>query len=308
MSIKGIAVIGFLLSCLAEPGRAQTSKNQEAVIVPMVKVYVTVRGDKDAPITDLRRDDFTVLEDGTKQEISYFSQEALPLKIGLVIDCSLSMADNMEAARQAAIQLVQKLNPDDQALVIGFSNSVTTATDLTTDHKLLEKTIHGLNATGGTALYDALHVAVLALRGQEGKRAIVLLSDGKDEIWGGGRPGSRRTFEEVSEELARSRIALYPNCFGESSFLVEWDLDKKYTLKEILESMAFKSGGRCVMTQRATALSGSFMAILTELRTQYNLFYMPTNRIADNTWREIMVILNRPVREIVHRQGYYATQ
>lgn len=274
----------------------------------MVKVYASVRSDSGKPIGGLRLGDFTVLEDGRPQEVVYFSQEILPLKIGLVIDCSLSMESSMEEARQAAIQVLRKLAPDDQALVIGFSDTVNTATELTAARASLEKTVKSMYAHGGTAVYDALHMAVLALRGQQGKSAIVLLSDGKDEAYGGGRPGSKRTYEDVSNEIAHTQISLFPVCFWRGNASMEFDVERKHLLKEIFESMATVSGGRCIYTQAGSGLTHSFMAVLEELRTQYNLYYTPRNSDMDGKWREITVVLNRPVREILHRQGYYASR
>ncbi|MEW6363417.1 MAG: VWA domain-containing protein [Acidobacteriota bacterium] len=274
----------------------------------MVKVYVTVRGEDGKPFAGLGRADFTVLEDGKKQEISYFSQEKIPLKVGLVLDCSLSMERNMEAAKSAAIQFIEKLAPEDEALVIGFGDTVRSASVLTRDRKELESQVKKMYAAGGTALYDALHTAILTLRGEEGKAAIVLLSDGKDEAWAGGRPGSRKTFEEIKEELARSEIALYPIAFGTViDFSMEWDIQRNYPLRDILETLARVSGGSCLFTQSATGLPSSFLSVLDELRRQYNLFYTPSNTNMDGKWREITVVLNRPSRKLNYKQGYYAT-
>lgn len=280
----------------------------EDVSVPIVKVYASITGDDDKPETGLRKENFTVMEDGTPQEIVYFSQDVLPLNVAIVVDCSLSMQDSMEDARQAALDFVHKLNADDQALAIGFGDSVRVATELTADRTPLAKAIASMYAHGGTALYDALHLAVLALRGEERKSAIVLLSDGKDEAWGGGRPGSKKTYEEIAEEIAHTRIALYPICFWRGGTTMEYDVERKHLLKDIFEELARVSGGRCVYTREGRGLAGSFLSILQELRTQYNLYYTPSNRSLDGRWRDISVVVDRPVRKLLYRQGYYATR
>ncbi|MBI2839049.1 MAG: VWA domain-containing protein [Acidobacteria bacterium] len=297
-----------LLGVTLASTRSLIAQVAEEVSVPIVKVYASVRSDSGRPLGGLKLGDFTVLEDGRPQEVVYFSQESLPLKIGIVIDCSLSMEGSMEDARRAAIQLLRKLAPEDQALVIGFSDKVDTATELTTDRAALERTVSSMYAHGGTAVYDALHMAILALRGQQGKSAIVLLSDGKDEAYLGGRPGSKRTYEDVSNEIAHTQISLFPVCFWRGNASMEFDVERKHLLKDIFESMAKVSGGRCTYTQAGSGLVHGFMAVLEELRTQYNLYYTPRNSNMDGKWREITVVLNRPVRDILHRQGYFASR
>lgn len=308
ITTRAAAVLTLVAGAVLLAARSADSQVAEESSVPLVKVYVTVRGEKDAPVSGLVAGDFTLMEDGKRQEISFLSQDVLPLKLAIVLDCSESMSPNIENARVAARLLLRKLAPDDQALVIGFGDGIRAATELTSDRDSLSKTVDSLWAHGGTALYDALHMAVLALRGHEGKRAIVLLSDGKDEAWGGGRPGSRKTFEDVSDEIARSQIALYPICFGRVSYATEFDVERKRTLKDVFETMSGVSGGRCIYTQSGTGLADSFLAILTELKTQYDLYYTPSDREMDGRWREITVVVNRPVRSILHRKGYYAVR
>jgi Ca-activated chloride channel family protein len=148
--------------------------------VNRVILWVTVTDKSDAPVADLTKENFTVTEDGRPQTIREFQLEDRPITMAIVLDSSGSMRDSMPDVHQAAAGFVETLRPQDKALVIDFDDRVFLIQDLTSDQPLLKEAVTSTEALGSTALYDALHAAFRKLRGIEGRKAIVLLSDGDD--------------------------------------------------------------------------------------------------------------------------------
>jgi hypothetical protein len=148
--------------------------------VNRVILWVTVTDRSDKLVGDLTKESFTVLEEGVPQVIRDFLLEDRPITMAIVLDSSGSMRDAMPEVHQAAASFVETLRPQDRALVIDFDDKVFLLQELTSDQALLKEAVTSTEALGSTALYDSLHAAFRKLRGIEGRKAIVLLSDGDD--------------------------------------------------------------------------------------------------------------------------------
>ncbi|MCZ6747461.1 MAG: VWA domain-containing protein [Acidobacteria bacterium] len=280
----------------------------EATGIDLVNVFATVQDERGRFVMDLQRDDFLLLEDGRPQKVSYFSRDRLPLAVQILIDSSLSMEGrNLEEARRAAAGFLHALEPGDLAGIIGFSDQVRVYQDLSLDRKAAAAAIQQVRAGGGTALYDAVAEASRRLAGvdDERRRAIILLSDGRDEAASGLTPGSLLTFEESLAEVVQANVILYAIGLGRK-LDQKMDFYHRHSLADVLNTLATESGGRSFLTPKAERLKKSYGEVEAELRHHYTLSYTSTNRRKDGLWRGIDLRVRRKGFTAHARRGYYA--
>ena len=266
----------------------------EQVNVDFVELYTTVADNKGRPVEGLTREDFKVFEDGTEQDVRRFELvRDVPIYAGILLDTSSSMGegDKLDSAIRGALRFFQTvLTPKDRASVITFADQPTLAVRFTNQEPVLAGGLAGLTADGNTALYDSLIYALYYFGGVRGKRAIIVLSDGRDE-------GSRYPFNEALEYAKRSGVALYTVGIGLST------RDSDVRLK--LNRLAEETGGRSFFVDRAGELDRVYESIEGELRSQYLLAYQSTNPKRDEKFRSIEVKLSRPGLEAKTLKGYY---
>jgi Ca-activated chloride channel homolog len=258
---------------------------QFATGVELVEVYATVTDRDGRLLTDLRQDEFIVMEEGERQAVSAFAAGDFPLSVALAIDRSFSMKGRpLEVARAAAHTFLGQLRPEDQALLLAIGSQVETLAPLSTDRVAQHRAIDGLDAFGATALHDAVIDAVQRLAPARGRRALVVLSDGEDRH-------SEATPAQVLETVRRADVMVYPVAYGR-------------TLTPILQDLAATSGGRAVLVRDLAQLNPAFRDIAGELRRQYLLGYVPARRGAPGDWRAIEVQATRPGASVRARTGY----
>jgi Ca-activated chloride channel homolog len=275
--------------------------------IRLVNVYATVRDRKGAPVLNLSRDDFILSEDGVRQTLTHFTSAKIPLTIALLIDASNSMnlGGKIELARKAAVDFAESVDPGDRLMVLSFNDELMGPDAPNSDLSAIKTRIESIQARGGTALYDAIYRAADRLAGVEGRRVIVLLSDGRDQALTDNEPGSLHLFEESLEKAHRSEVAVYAIGLGRH-LDSELDLRHERSLQEILDTLGRTSGGRSYYPERAGQLSGIYRQIAADLKTQYALAYVSSNRARDGRWRAISLRVKRPDLEVQARAGYYA--
>ncbi|HKQ96593.1 MAG TPA: VWA domain-containing protein, partial [Candidatus Polarisedimenticolia bacterium] len=275
--------------------------------VRLVNVYATVRDAKGRPALDLARDDFTVLEDGVPQTLTHWSAARSPITIALLVDASSSMRldDKMTRAREGAEEFVQAVEPDDRLLVRWFDDRVHGEETPVTDRKAARDRLKAITPGGGTALYDALFATARGLLAADGRRAIVLLSDGRDQALEENEPGSLHLFEEALELAHRSEASIYAIGLGRHLDR-EMDLTGTRSVREILETFARQTGGRAWFPERAADVAEVYRQVAEDLRAQYTLAYVSTNPARDGRWRRIDVTVGRKDLSVRARSGYYA--
>ena len=275
--------------------------------VRLVNVYATVRDRKGKQILDLGRADFILLEDGVPQTLSHFTSAKAPITIALLVDASNSMnlGGKIQLARKAAEEFVGSMDPEDRLMILSFSDDLQGSLQPIADRGPVKKAIEAIEARGGTALYDALYRTADRLAGMEGRRVIVLLSDGRDQALTDNEPGSLHLFEEALEKAQRSEVAVYAIGLG-PHLDTEMDLRHERSLKEILDMLARTTGGRSYYPERPGQLSGVYRQIAADLKSQYTLAYTPANRARDGRWRTISLRTRTPDLEVQARSGYYA--
>ena len=256
--------------------------------VNRVILWVTVTDRSDKLVGDLTKESFTVFEDGAPQTIRDFLLEDRPITMAIVLDSSGSMRDAMPEVHQAAASFVETLRPQDRALVIDFDDRVFLLQDLTSDQALLKESVNSTEALGSTALYDALHAAFRKLRGIEGRKAIVLLSDGDDT-------SSQYAYDRILEEAKAQSVLIYAIGLGDV---------RKSVLKEFSET----TGGRAFFVAKASQLAEVYGKIAEELRRQYYLSYSTTNTKWDGRFIKLEVKSGNSDWSVRARRGYFAVR
>ena len=286
----------------------------------------------------LTREDFSIYEDGVKQQVSFFSPERSEFNLILLIDLSGSMKDEIELIKETAIHFLDVITAQDSVAVVTFTTDVRVVSHLTKDRDDLRESIDWMLApVGGTSFYDALgFVLVEELRKVKGRRnAVIAITDGEDNtlqaklteklrptVRGPVTGGSFLTFEELLDGATESDALIYPIHLNATPQVVSIQsnntppprtqspfLQIQSELTEIatkqLHSLADASGGRFYHANRIEDLKGVFEQVAAELRTVYSMAYTPTNRNYDGSFRKIRVQVNKPEVVIRTRPGYY---
>jgi Ca-activated chloride channel family protein len=261
--------------------------------VDFVELYATVLDRQGHPVTHLVMDalgarDFAVSEDGARQQIARCEPVTdLPIHAAVAIDISASMAPNLEKAQAAALQFLQgMMRPKDRAEVITFNDHPAQVVKFTRDLKTLAGGLSGLKAERGTSLYDSLIFSFYTFNGLKGRRALLLLSDGRDE-------GSRFGFEEALDFARRAGVTVYSIGLGD-------EVDKKK-----LSRIAEETGGRAFFPRKAEELAAIYAGIEAELRSQVLIAYQSTSTRNDPGFRVVDLKVNRSGLEAKTIRGYY---
>lgn len=252
--------------------------------------------DTERRLLDVSAEDLIVIEDGVEQQIEVFQEAAAPVSIVFALDASGSMRKVTEEVKAAARSFLEALRPQDPLAMILFANRALFAHDLSTRRAWSFDAVDKYEARGGTALYDAIYNALMRLRGIEGRRVVVVMTDGRDENNAGTGPGSERTLNDVLERLKTVDATIYAVGLGP-------DLDR-----DVLERLARESGGEAAFPADVSGLSAEFKRILENLRRRYVLSYTSTNSTHDGRWRKVEIRSRRPGMTIVSRGGYFAPE
>ena len=240
------------------------------------------------------KDDLEAIEDGVPQVIDTFQEAVAPVSILLALDESGSMRMVADDVKAAALRFVDAVRDEDRLGVIMFSDAATLATDLTQSRAAPRMTVDGYKSRGGTALYDAVKVALDRLATFEGRRVVVVLTDGRDENGAGTGPGSRTPLPVLLDSLRDVDAAIFAIGLGPN-------VDR-----ETLEQIARASGGASYFPATVDELPAQYARVVEDLRRRYVLSYTSTNDARDGQWRDVEL---RPRQEgliIKSRGGYRA--
>ncbi len=273
---------------------AQISVRVELVVVP---VTVTERNGQLA--AGLKKDNFQIYEDGRPQDITLFEHEDVPVTVGLVVDNSGSMKRKRPEVIAASGQFAEFSNPKDEIFVIHFDDVVTEGlpedVPFTSDVVRIKSAVASRPTAGMTTLYDGILVALEHLKkGSHDKKALVVISDGGDNA-------SQHNFRQVMEMAQRNNAIIYT--------VGIFDADDPDRNPRVLKQLAGTTGGRAFFPTRLEDTPAIMRQIAKELREQYTLGYIPSNRKHDGTYRTIRVAANSPDHKklvVRTRQGYYA--
>jgi len=278
----------------------------EMVDVELQQLYVTVT-DGGQRVLDLERGHFRVTDDGTRQEIVTFERGDVPITASLILDSSLSMekGERLAAALRGAEVFLSGMNPLDRSMVMLFSDRVLRATEFGDDPIPLIEALDDVTAVGGTAINDHLFLALSRLEMEQGRRVVVLFSDGEDVH-------SVLSMREVIQKARSSQALIYWIFLREPgqddevrTYTTSWrDADANLEEAKMLRRAIWESGGRIEVVDDLTVLDAAFAGILAELREQYVLGYYPSADHGDGRWHDVKVRVDRPGTGVRTREGY----
>jgi VWFA-related protein len=307
--------------------------------VDLVNVTATVTDEDGRFVSGLRREDFSVYEDGKLQDVSHFSNDRVPVSLGIVLDTSGSMSpDKMSAARSAIDRLIfDLLGKEDELFLVEFATRATLRQDWTTDRRLISNAVREANATGGTAIYDAVATAIpTAQAGTHRKKALLVISDGNDTnsstavgslrqqiresdvlvyalgIDGSGRRSSNVVRPPVQFPVPiplpfpggrRPRPGLPPIGGGGTGWpSAPGDRVNADALRQITDD----TGGRTEIVRGSEGLGPATARIADELSKQYYLGYSSSVE-RDGQWHSIRVAVRDRRLTVRARRGYVAS-
>jgi Ca-activated chloride channel homolog len=273
------------------------------VNVKLVNIFVTVTDEHGSPVGSLTKDNFQVFEDGHPQKISIFGKESeLPLSIVLDIDTSLSTRKDLPlelgSARRFAHTIIR---PVDALSLYDFSEVVSQDLPFTSDLKTIDRGIDRVHTGAATALYDAVFLGAQALETRQGRKVLVVITDGGDTASQVDYRGALRAAQQA-EAIVYSIIDVP----------IEASAGRDTGGEHALIQLSEDTGGKYYYASSIQQLDQAFRAISDELRTQYLLAYYPAQRLAESDFRRLEVKLtgvpeatNYKAR---HRTGYYTSK
>lgn len=260
---------------------------------PMIEFTVS---DAENRYLDVSRDDLVVTEDGVEQYVDSFQESVAPVSMVLVLDQSGSMKRAADAVKEAAYRFAGSVRKEDSLAVALFADAPELVQDLTKDREEAIAAIDQYVAKGGTALYDALALGMERLRRVQGRRAVIVMTDGRDENDAGTAPGSVRPFPEIQRLAFESDVTIFAIGMGPN-------VDRAK-----LEALAISTGGLALFPSEVAKLNGEYERILENLRRRYILSYTSTNPTRDGKWRAVKIGSDTPNTVVRSRGGYYAPE
>jgi len=295
LAIAGCAILAGVVS-------AQQDRPAFRAAIDIVSLNVVVTDGSNHYVTDLEQPDFTIFEDGVKQEVSFFSRRQQPIALSLLLDSSASMEEKLPTLQAAASNFVRRLKSNDMAQVIDFDSRVEVRQAFSGNQTELLAAIDQTAAGGSTSLHNAIYIALKELRKVRAvseddvrRQALVVFSDGEDT-------SSLVSFEEVLDLAKRSETSIYAIALRGVDTQSKGFREAEYVMK----TLATATGGRSFFPARIEDLSGVYNQIADELASQYTIGYTSKNARRDGAWRRIIVQLARPNVTPRAKQGYYA--
>ena len=289
-----------ILGCTSAWSFAQGPDTTIKVEVKLVNVFVTVTDARGAPVSTLEKENFLLKEDGKEQKISLFSREsALPLSIVLSVDTSLSTRKDLPLELTSARKFAHTiLRPQDGLALYKFSEEVNEVVPFTSDLKKIDAGIDRVRNGAATALYDAIFLGSQALSRRQGRKVMVIITDGGDTV-------SQVNYKEALRSAEEAEAIIYSIIIVPIEASAGRDTGGEHALIQISED----TGGKYYYATSLPQLDDAFRKISDELRTQYLLAYYPSQRFSDSPFRRIQVNLaNTPAAgsyQVHNRAGYY---
>ena len=270
--------------------------------IDIVSLNVTVTDGSNHYVTDLAENEFSVFEDGVKQNITFFSRRQQPIALSLLLDSSASMEQHIGTLQTAATNFVRNLKSNDIAQVVDFDSRVEIRQGFTGNLADLQAAIEQTNAGGSTSLHNAIYIALKELRKVKAvneedvrRQALIVFSDGEDT-------SSLVSFEEVLDLAKRSETAIYAIALRGADVQAKGFREAEF----VMRTLAQETGGRAFFPARIDDLAGVYAQIADELASQYTLGYSSGNQRRDGAWRRLVVQVSRASITPRTKKGYYA--
>jgi VWFA-related protein len=298
--VKRIALLAAVL--VAMPASTPSAQGTFKAAIDIVSLNVTAMDPSNHYVTDLEEKNFSVFEDGVKQDLSFFTRKQQAIAMSLLLDSSASMEDKLPTLQTAAANFVHRLKSNDLAQVVDFDSRVEIRQAFTSSQGDLESAIQKTAAGGSTSLYNAIYISLKELgkiRAQADedvrRQALVLFSDGEDT-------SSLISFDEVLELAKRSETAIFTIALRGSETQSKGFREAEFVMRQLAQ----ETGGRAFFPLKIDDLNGIYSEIADELASQYTLGYTSKNAKRDGAWRRVVVQVDKPNVTPRTKRGYYA--
>jgi len=299
VAAAAIAAGALLAAAPMEPAPGADLHGQQAGVfrsgAKMVPVYATVTDPQGALVPNLVRDDFEVFDNAVRQDIVVFENQSQPFTAVVMIDSSGSMTNSLKLVNAGAEQFIIRLLPQDRAQVGAFNDKVEFSGSFTADRDELVAALKELDFGNSTRLYDAIDQSLDKLTGVEGRRVIVVLTDGEDTA---SKTGQGDVLNRaIADEVMIYGIGLESNYFN-GMRQVRTNPDR------VVRRLAEETGGGYYLLKETADLNSTFTRIAQELRSQYVLGFSPT--VLDGKVHKLTVNVKRPGMKARARKSYVA--
>ncbi len=277
------------------------------VNVDLVVMHTSVNDKNGRFVSGLKKEIFSVYEDNVQQKITSFSQEDVPVSMGILLDLSGSMRNKIEQVNKAALAFIRASNSQDQVFLIGFNEQVELIQDYTIDIDEVADALDNIVVTGGTALYDAIYIGVQkAQAGTKPKKAIVVITDGEDR-------DSYYKLDELVAKVQESDVQVF--CVGflnpvpEKGLFGRWSKSVPEKAHDALQRISEETGAKAFFPQKLPEINNIVSEIANELRNQYSIGYISSNTARDGSYRRVKIVLDAADAakdHIRYRRGYFA--
>jgi Ca-activated chloride channel family protein len=265
----------LLLAAVLVPGSLLAARGPTPAQEPtfrsgtqIVSLFVTVTDSRQRLVPDLAQDDFTVLDNGRPQPIVFFENQAQPITVVVMLDTSASMTGAISLLRDAAEQFFIRMLPEDRGKVGAFNDKIEVTADFVSDRDDLIGAVRDLDYGNATRLYDALALSLDELQGIEGRRVILVFSDGEDTA-------SRARLGQIVERARAEEVMVYAIGLEVEYFngvrMVRSQPD------DGLRRLAEETGGGYFELEKTADLAPTFTRVAQELHSQYVVGFTPTN-------------------------------
>jgi len=295
MTIPRLASLFLVSLFISISVSAQPDEEVVKVDSTVVVVNATITDGNGRHAAGLKESQFSIFEDGVKQDINFFAAEETPFAAVILLDTSGSMESRVSLARSATIKFLEGLRESDNAEIYRFDSKVVLVQKFSNSRDVSEK-LFDLKADGMTSLNDAVYQAAtdLAVR-PEKRRAIIILSDGADTFSG-----------KSADKAMKAAQAAHALIYTVDMSAVETSGRQRAQNQGVLRNFAEKTGGTFISTPGGVAMRDAFTRIVEELGKQYTLTYQPKNLAKDGKWRAVEVRVAKPNLTIRTRKGYNA--
>jgi VWFA-related protein len=264
----------------------------ESAEVASVLLEASVQDKKGRFVKGIDGKAFTVLEDGVPQPLDLVNQEAVGATFAMLVDSSASMSRRMDFVQRTAGTLAGYMTPLDRMLIAPFAKEVGALTGPTSDRATITQAIEAIRPAGGTAILDSLSRLPEILGNAEGRRAVVLITDGYDEH-------SAASFADAMAAVKKSGATVYVVGIGGVAGI-------SIKGERLLRQLAVETGGRFFFPARDAELAEVHDVLTRDVQNRYLITYTPQNQDADGTWRSVTVKTTDPDHRVRARPGYFA--
>ena len=289
----GLAAVPFGSLCAQQPPVIRVN-------VDLVHIVATVKTPSGELVSALRKDDFTVLDNGAPQEIALFEKQSdQPLSVALMVDTSGSTAKELKYEIDSASRFLKALlaegNPRDMVALYNFNWQIVRNNFFTHNHASLSSSLKTLHGEAGTSLYDAIFLAARDLEDRDGRKVMIIVTDGGDTT-------STKTLKQALEATQLADAVIYPVVV----MPITNDAGRNIGGENALKFMADGTGGRTFLPTVGPDLDRAFTEIIDELRTQYLLGFYPKNvPLTKDRFHRLDVKVNGRDLRVSARNGYY---